>query len=594
MKIKNRTLLWTSVVIICSMIIFLLSFIYVYNRILRNNNITYSEKVVKNAVTYLDNYIEELDSIAIGANYNYYLQNYLIQEIDHETGYSSFSNNKSVQDYEISSRLFGNELNDRIDVSSIIIFGRKRLLLYKTMYSYQYVVDSFTEYPWYRDAIEDPDQVKVTGPQKHSFLLGNTDNTVSVSRMIRNYKDGSFLGVILIDVNLNRINEICEGIYHESEGKICVINEDGTVVYEQASGTEKDISADNHEISKELLDAMRSGKKENLTYSVDGEAYQIVFKRMEKTGWDVMMMTPLSMVQKSAVNTAKLIVGVFVVVLAITLMLLEVVMTNIVKPISSLQRQVDTIDKGNLELLELPPRSDEIGDLTTSFNHMIDRVKNLEDKIIQEQEDKRKFELQALQGQINPHFLYNTLDSIIWMAEIKDDNVVPMTEALAKLFRISLNQGKETLTIEEELEHARNYLTIQSMRYVNKFEYSIEIQDEVRKMKTIKLIVQPIVENSIYHGIKEKKGRGKISIRAYREGEDIKIEVSDDGIGMDREQCDALLNGKVESDKRRGSGIGFKNVNERIKLYFGKAYFIRIISEVDRGTTVMITIPASE
>jgi len=573
------------------MIIFLFSFIYVYNEKLLKDNVTYSQKIVKNTVTYLDNYIDELDSIAISANYNYYLQNYLIEEIENETGYGDFSNKKSVHDYEINSKLFGYEINNRIDVSSIMIFGRKRLLLYKTMYSYQYVVDNFRKYPWYSDAINDPNKVKVTGPQQHSFLLGNTDDTVSISRMIRNYKDGSFLGVILIDVNLNRIREICDGIFHESEGKICVINEEGHPIYEQDSGArnEKALSL---ELSDKLLGTINSGARESLIYTVAGKEYQIVYNQMGKTGWIVMMLTPVDTLQGSLVNTVKLIIGVFIIILSITLILLEVMMTNIVNPISRLQKQVDTIDKGNLELIELTPRKDEIGDLTTSFNHMIERVQNLEEKIINDQEEKRKLELQALQGQINPHFLYNTLDSIIWMAEIKDDHVVPMTEALAKLFRLSLNQGKEMFTIEEELEHVKNYLIIQSMRYVNKFDYSIEVQDSIRKYRIIKLILQPIVENSIYHGIKEKKGKGRISIRAYQEEDMVRLKVEDDGIGMSEDQCSALLSGKIEPSGKKGSGIGFKNVNERIKMYFGNPYGVSISSEINKGTTVVISIPA--
>ena len=205
------------------------------------------------------------------------------------------------------------------------------------------------------------------------------------------------------------------------------------------------------------------------------------------------------------------------------------------------------------------------------FNQMMDRIRNLKEQVIEEQEDKRKdTSFRLCRHKINPHFLYNTLDSIIWMAETNDSNIVAMTEALAKLFRISLNKGNEEISLERELEHVKNYLIIQSMRYADKFTYEISAEPGVERCRTIKLILQPIVENCIYHGIKKKRGTGKITIRAYRREQNLIIEVSDDGCGMPEEICRKILSDEIESENISGSGIGVKNVNERNPAPFWK------------------------
>ena len=209
-----------------------------------------------------------------------------------------------------------------------------------------------------------------------------------------------------------------------------------------------------------------------------------------------------------------------------------------------------------------------------------------------EHESKRKSELDALQSQINPHFLYNTLDIIVWMIENEQSqDAVRVVTSLARLFRISLSKGRNIIPIRDELEHVRNYLTIQQMRFKNKFEFSVEADEEVCALSTIKLVVQPLAENALYHGIEFMDEDGHIDIRAWREGEDVYISVGDNGLGMTEETVEALLKGEIVPGTK-GSGIGFSNVNERIELYFGKGYGLRIESEPDEGTTVIIHIPS--
>ena len=221
---------------------------------------------------------------------------------------------------------------------------------------------------------------------------------------------------------------------------------------------------------------------------------------------------------------------------------------------------------------------------------MVDQLKQLTDDIVREHEQKQKSELDALQSQINPHFLYNALDIIVWMIEKgQPKEAVNIVTALARLFRISLSRGKNIIPVLDELEHVQNYLTIQSMRYKNKFSYAIEMEKEVKDLSIIKLVVQPLVENAIYHGMDFMDGDGLITIRANIVGDELHLSVADNGLGMKPEVVERLLIENTPVSK--GSGVGLKNVNERIKLYFGDRYGVLIESEPDAGTCITLVLP---
>jgi two-component system sensor histidine kinase YesM len=221
---------------------------------------------------------------------------------------------------------------------------------------------------------------------------------------------------------------------------------------------------------------------------------------------------------------------------------------------------------------------------------MVSRIKFLMGQIVLEQEAKRKSEINALQAQINPHFLYNTLDSIVWMAEHeKNGDVITMVTALAKLFRISISKGKNIITVQEELEHVKNYLIIQTKRYKSKFKFEIEAQEDILNYKTLKLILQPIVENSIYHGIEYMVDEGFIKISVGVIDGKLLFQVRDNGLGMAPETCKYLL--VQETKSKSGSGVGVKNVHERIQLSYGKEYGLEIESELEIGTSVRIWLP---
>ena len=591
-SLKNRALSQTAVLIIVTMCIMVTVFYMVFHSRAFNERGKYEEENLVNMEAYLNSYLEEVDSIAKNVNYNYYLQDYLETVIKEEDDYVDGGIGKNMRSYEMSSQAFSDTLLSRADISSIMIFGKKKMLLNRSMYTYQRVALDYSKLDWYAKAVAKPQDAIITGPNRHSFF-DTDDEMISLSREVQSYENGTFRGVILINLNMNKITEICNSFQEKQENFICIINDKGELVYEQQNGKER-FAFDEKENRQKLNTALEKMKESCFRLNYRGEKYLVTRTDMKTTGWTLVSMVPYKSVMAETMAISGVMILAVVITLIVTLLLLNRILTGVVKPLKKLEKYMVQVNPDNMDQRMEILTDDEIGHLSMKFNQMMDRIRNLKEQVIEEQEDKRKYELQALQAQINPHFLYNTLDSIIWMAETNDSNIVAMTEALAKLFRISLNKGNEEISLERELEHVKNYLIIQSMRYADKFTYEISVDPGVERCRTIKLILQPIVENCIYHGIKKKRGTGKITIRAYRREQNLIIEVSDDGCGMPKEICRKILSDEIESENISGSGIGVKNVNERIQLRFGKKYGLSYSSEEGVGTTVTYVLPYNE
>lgn len=587
--LKNRAMKQMTTLIILAMIIMVAVFYgVVHSRTIKNQGRNQA-KSLANMEAYLNNYFEEVDAIAKNVNYNYYLQNYLETATDNENAYTDPSVGKNMRAYEMSSQAFSDTLLSRPDISSMMVFGRKKVLLNKSLYSYRNVVMDYSGLEWYQGAIQKPYDMVITGPNRHQFF-DTDDETISLSREIQDYEDGTFLGVILINLNMNKITEICASFQENTSGALGILNESGEVVY--LNGDAGNVAVQDIDM-KELSEILEQYPENSFRIRLGGTKYLITKERMDSTGWYLINILPYSWLLSDLWKISMVIVLAVAGTLVVTLLSLDRILTNVIQPLKKLERHMARVTIENMNEQVNITTDDEIGHLAGNFNSMLERIENLKEQVVEEQEDKRRYELQALQAQINPHFLYNTLDSIIWMAETQDSNIVAMTEALAKLFRISLNKGNEEILLKKEIEHVKNYLIIQSMRYADKFTFEICVEPEVEKCRIIKLILQPIVENCIYHGIKKKRGSGHIRIRAFREECNLIIKVEDDGCGISQEMCRKMLSYEVEPENISGSGIGVKNVNERIQLRFGKEYGLSYQSEEGKGTTVTYLLPYS-
>ena len=276
-----------------------------------------------------------------------------------------------------------------------------------------------------------------------------------------------------------------------------------------------------------------------------------------------------------------------------------IISASIYIPIKKLQDLTTTITKNDLQALLSRTNVDEITELGMSFNIMTGKIRELLDSKVREQENLKKAELKALQAQINPHFLYNTLDTIVWMSEAhQTEQVIEIVRALSSFFRIALSRGKDWISIRQEIEHVRSYLHIQKIRYRDILDYKIEVDEKILDGTILKLTLQPIVENALYHGIKNKRNGGTISVKARMDGKDrILLVVQDDGVGFTPYKLAqirrAFTNGSDEIIQSE-SGFGLENVNKRIELYYGKQYGLSVESQYQEGTRVTVAIPLQE
>lgn len=323
----------------------------------------------------------------------------------------------------------------------------------------------------------------------------------------------------------------------------------------------------------------------------DGKKWMIATQKIGYTGWKLVIVRSLTDIQRKNSNVYQ---GIWMILctMGIVLIVLDMFFLNqITRPVSRLSQAMALFGIGKLEERAPEEGVGELRILSARFNTMAQKIQDLMTQIIRNEQEKRRMERQLLQSQITPHFLYNTLDSIIWMIQSGQyEGAGKMVSLLAKFFRISLSQGKDIIPLRKELEHAVSYLSIQNIRFQDKFEFSVEAEDGLLEFLCPKLTIQPMLENAVYHGMEGMYEDGEISISIYEQAGQIVIDVADNGCGMTEEQVEYILHHDVASSKR-GAGIGVSNVDKRIKLLYGPQYGVTISSVLDEGTTVHICIP---
>lgn len=448
-----------------------------------------------------------------------------------------------------------------------------------------------TKQPWFQNAAARIENLHFSTPHVEN-LFKDPDNkyhwVVSLSRSVELTSTGTIShGVLLVDMNFTGIEEICSNVDLGKSSYIYIIDSNGEIIYHPRQELiYSDLIQENNRKAASYQDGTQ-------LETFDNKERLVTVKTVGYTGWKIIAVTPTKDITDNyfQYNLFALLCAAFVSFLLIFVNIY--ISSRIATPIERLESSVKSIEKGDLDETKISVSgSYEVQHLGKTIRLMVRDMKKLMDDIVHEQESKRKSELDALQSQINPHFLYNTLDTIVWMIENKNDkDAVTMVTALARLFRISLSKGKNIITVADELQHVKNYLTIEKMRFKNKFEFTIEAEPETMSCSTIKLIVQPLVENSIHHGLESMDEDGEIKVHAYIQGQQLYIDVTDNGLGMPKKQVDSLLEEGTVTVHGKGSGIGLKNVQKRIQLYFGREYGLTIISEPDEGTTVRIHLP---
>ena len=445
-----------------------------------------------------------------------------------------------------------------------------------------------TQYEWFRRALNQTENLHFSMPTGQNMFVstrGGYSYVLPLSCAVElTYGTHTQQGVLLITLKYSGLSELFSNASLVNEGYIYLMNSDGTILYHPkqqliATGRYEENSLE----AAALPDGLHTVK--------DGSRQStLIIRSAGYTGWRVVGVIPQVGLTIDSANDALFLLMIFLVFFEALVLINALISTRLTRPIQQLETSVQQLERGEGDTIYIGG-SYEVQHLGRSVQQMVDQMRKLTDDIVREHEEKQRHELDALQAQINPHFLYNTLDIIVWMIEKnKPEEAVRIVSALAKLFRISLSKGKNFIPVKDELEHTRSYLTIQQMRYKDKFTYSINLPDEARDLAVIKLVVQPIVENAIYHSMDFMDGDGVIRVDVRVEGKDLFISVSDNGIGMPQDLVDRLLVEYFPISK--GSGVGLKNVNERIKLYAGDAYGVIIKSELDVGTTITLHLPA--
>ena len=421
----------------------------------------------------------------------------------------------------------------------------------------------------------------ISAPHVSSILANEYPWVVSVSGVVQE-PDGTER-ILVLDTNFSQIAFYVDNVGIGKHGYCYIMDADGTIIYHPQQQL---IFAGLKEEKTGLLRDISDGSVEE-----DGVIYTV--HREAENGWRIVAVSYVDeVISEGLMNCLYLLLALLLCVLLATLISSLVLSRLISGPISQLMFAMRDFEK-NAEGFAFTPigGTSEMMALSDSFGDLVVRIQELMTRVRSEEVALRKTELRALQAQINPHFLYNTLDSIALMCEDgRNKDAVDMVNALARLFRISISKGHELIPIQKEVEHAQSYLKIQKFRYKNQFEYGFEVEEQCLKYYCNKITLQPIIENAIYHGLNRMIDEGYIKIRIYEEGGDVVFAVSDNGVGMTKEQCESIL----KKENNPNAGIGIKNVNDRVKIYFGERYGMKIVSELDEGTTVYIRMPKVE
>ncbi|WP_136604960.1 cache domain-containing sensor histidine kinase [Paenibacillus dokdonensis] len=483
-----------------------------------------------------------------------------------------------------ASQYLRSVVQSRKDIASILYVNKSGDFVSDQSHAIMKSKSEWTQQDWYRLALTSSEEVVSPSHVQHIFE-DQYRWVVSISRKLPE-SDRSQEGVLLVDLNYNVINDLCRQIELGQRGYVFIVSPSCDLVYHpQQQLIHSELKSEQMQTVLDMREgSIKLGKAE------DSKMYTVATTSF---GWKIVAVTyPDELIEnKHQMQTSAALWGVLCLIVGLTISI--ILSYALTKPLKNLEMHMKKAERGNFDVRVDIEGTHEIGKLARTFNLMISRIKELMNQIVQEQEMKRRSELKALQSQIQPHFLYNTLDSIIWMAESgKVDDVVEMTTALSRLLRSSISKGEELVPVSVELDHIRSYLTIQSRRYRKKFTYSIDVEDSILAAPILKLVLQPIVENAIYHGIKPNPDQGHIQIHGWREADSILLTIADDGEGMDPEKLRTILMDKPGVSG--GTGVGIANVNHRIQLYFGQDYGLHYESEREEGTIVTLRIPYME
>ncbi|MTK08478.1 MAG: sensor histidine kinase [Hungatella sp.] len=501
----------------------------------------------------------------------------------------------------VSSFLKDLETGENLLHSSYIYTDKREFDNFVRMRNWQF---QFKESEYYSSYIGGPGKAIQWFPSQTDQIFQDMDEIIPCVRRfsVEGYKGSLYL---ILQLKKKELEHILAGKY-EFFDKIIILDQNGNTII----GSE---GIDSAKLMKLIPKEGEKGAVLTSDYEYEGNTYLVTCNQLSENGWQIFGLKSRETLLGSLQSLRDVILetlGVIFLVGVAAILLLSYQLTNSLR---RLEKRMSLVEKGDFNTRFFYPYKDEVGSLAKSFNYMIGEIQNLvrkQEETIEElkwerdhaaevQKQKRKAELKALQAQINPHFLYNTLNAITWQAADQGaEEISILSNSLGKFFRISLSKGAEIITLREEIEHVTSYLDIQRIRYHSKLNYQIEVGEQWLDIRVIKLILQPLAENSIYHGIKEKKGEGLIRIyeEPWGEGEQklLKLIVWDNGAGIPEEKLKILNETLKKGVTDRLEGYGIYNVNERLRLFYGENYGLQFESVEGQWTKAMLTLPVTD
>lgn len=466
-------------------------------------------------------------------------------------------------------------------IKSVVVIGKDGYVLSnEKKLNMQRSSDMMTE-PWYVEAINSTNPA-LTSARMQKFSMDKDKWVISMSQEVKDENNRN-LGVVLLDIEYKGIEDYLNDLDLGSKGFAYIINSKGGIVY--------------HKDPAYFSDPVKQAQLRKISMSMEGfdQSLNLFVNKtqLKNSDWTLVGVSSLDGLEqiRNQLLRSFAIVGVGLLLLIITVS--PFIAKSITRPIRRLEQAMEKVKAGTMEVTVPESGVTEVQGLAQHFNTMVSEMSRLMQDIETKEKTLHAYEMSVLHSQINPHFLYNTLDTIVWMAEFNEsERVISTTKALAKFFQLSLSGGSEMTTIENEMNHVTQYLFIQKERYGEKLHYQIRFDTALSVNVIPKLILQPIVENAIYHGIREKDGSGLLEISCdYTDDGNIMFVVKDDGVGFDPNLRRLASGIEQPSSLPRLGGVGINNVDERIKLYFGKEYGVSIQSIPGVGTTVTIVIP---
>ena len=575
-SIQSTMLVSFSALMVLAMLIFMVIAMRYTSDTIYENSINYMTKIIQQVNYDIDTYIEYMENISSVIAKSSDVPRYLFDKNQTEA-------EREAEKERILTQ-FQTIMESRDDIYNVAAVAKNG----------RYIInrgdDQLTGYvdieslDWYQAAMESKSGIAVSSSHVQNAIQSSYKWVITLSRALVNNQTGEREGLFFVDLNYSAISDLCNNNSIEEKGYIFVLDAEGNIVYHPKQQLMYG------GLKTENIDAIMECKEDSLLIDEGGDSKLYTMSKSKKTGWTVVGATYTSELLKNNEQAQMWYLFVASILLLAVIGISSIISREITKPIRSLRDSMRKVQNGQFDTHVEVITENEIGSLGRSFNLMTSEIQALMEQNVYEQKQKRKSELKALQAQINPHFLYNTLDSIIWMSEAgENDEVVEMTSALARLLRQSISNDQEEIELGKEIEYVKNYLTIQKMRYKDKLEYFIYIDPWIAHVPIIKLVLQPLVENAIYHGIKYKETKGNLKIYARPVGSKVEIVVEDDGIGMDEDVMEHIFDEHRKEQKR--NGVGVPNVQKRLKLQYGPEYGIQYESVKGAGTKGVITIP---